>query len=179
MTVAIWEQRDDLTLPPTPSRMHANENRERNMPREKWGPFPTLPTSPQLAPKIPSDHSVSMHVSRSTGGHHKEESQDEEDDTEGQKQWKCKEINARSGWVEVGSSILRLLTEMGSNGQTTSETVNFPQTVTWNKQTKTVVRGQGPESVNQWPESPRWAKDVLALGRLDQLYFIPTFNNQD
>lgn len=123
MTVAIWEQRDDLTLPPTPSRMHANENRERNMPREKWGPFPTLPASPQIASKIPSDHSVSMHVSRPTGGYHKEESQDEEDDTEGQKQWKCREINARSGWVEVGSSILRLLTEMGSNGQTTSETV--------------------------------------------------------
>ena len=174
MTVAIWEQRDDLTLPPTPSRMHANENRERNMPREKWGPFPTLPTSPQLAPKIPSDHSVSMHVSRSKGGHHNEESQDEEDDTEGQKQWKCKEINARSGWVEVGSSILRLLTEMGSNGQTTSETVNFPQTVTWNKQKQWL----GARGLKVWINDLR-AQDVLALGRLDQLYFIPTFNNQD
>lgn len=92
--------------------MHANENGERNMPGEKRGPFPTLPASSQLAPKIPSDHSVSMHMPTpgQHGGRHKEESRDKEDDTEGQKQPKYREINARSGWAEVGSSILRLLT---------------------------------------------------------------------
>ena len=180
MTVAIWEQRDDLTLPPTPSRMHANENGERNMPGEKWGPCPTLPPPPNLHQRSPSDHSVSMHVSPpgQHGGHHKEGATDEEDDT-GHKQLKHRETNAGSGWVEAGSSIRRLLTSTESAWTDQSRDRYFPETVMWNKQTKKVVRGQGPESVNQWPESPRWSKDVLALGRLlpwaDQRYFYSNF----
>ena len=150
MTVAIWEQKDDLTLRPTPSRTHANEKRKKNTPGEKGGPLLTPPTPYPDLHRGPPQQSFSEHPLCANRA-----------DVRGKKPpsrgWhrsaRTLEIQENKYWVGTADG---QQSRKAPNFHQRGQTVYFPETVIWNE--KEVVGGQGfcyrPKTVNQWPGKP-------------------------